>query len=42
VIIMATTRSNEEHHPRRALGFLMNRRRLNGEPFFCVLIYLDF
>jgi len=29
VIIMATTRSNEEHHPRRALGFLTNRRRLN-------------
>jgi len=29
VIIMATTRSNEEYHPRRAMGFLMNRRRLN-------------
>lgn len=31
MIIMATTRSNEEHHPRRAMGFLMNRRRLNGQ-----------
>ena len=30
---MATTRSNEEHHPRRAMGFLTNRRRLNGWSF---------
>ncbi len=33
VIIMATTRSNEEDHPRRALGFLMNPRRMNGQQF---------
>lgn len=30
---MATTRSNEELHPRRALGFLMNPRRMNGQAF---------
>jgi len=29
VIIMATTRSNEEYHPRKALGFVMNPRRMN-------------
>ena len=33
VIIMAATRSNEEEHPRRALGFLMNPRRMNGQQF---------
>src|ERR1700755_756991 len=30
---MATTRSNEEYHPRNALGFLMNPRRMNGLHF---------
>ena len=30
---MATTRSNEEDHPRRALGFLKNPRRMNGMHF---------
>ena len=30
---MATTRSNEEVHPRNALGFLTNPRRMNGLHF---------
>ena len=38
---MATTRSNEEVHPRRAMGFLMNRRRLNGQ-FFHPFTLLNF
>ncbi|KAI9452271.1 P-loop containing nucleoside triphosphate hydrolase protein [Russula earlei] len=29
VIIMATTRSNEWYHPRKALGFVMNPRRMS-------------
>lgn len=33
VIILATTRSNEENHPRRSLGFVANRQRTNGQPF---------
>lgn len=33
MIIMATTRSNEEYHPRNALGFLTNPRRMNGLHF---------
>ena len=30
MIILATTRSNEEVHPRRSLGVLVNRQRMNG------------
>ena len=30
VIILATTRGNEESHPRNGLGFLMNPQRTNG------------
>jgi len=41
VIIMATTRSNEEYHPRRALGFLMNPRRMNGQQFPYPLTLLE-
>jgi helicase MOV-10 len=41
VIIMATTRSNEEYHPRRALGFLMNPRHINGQQFPYTLMHLD-
>jgi helicase MOV-10 len=42
VIILATTRSNEESHPRKSLGFLTNRRRMNGESFalFTHALYL--
>jgi len=42
VIILATTRSNEESHPRKSLGFLANRRRMNGESFapFTRTLYL--
>jgi len=39
VIIMATTRSNEEYHPRRALGFVMNPRRMNGQLFSHLLTH---
>jgi hypothetical protein len=31
VIIFATTRSNSEVDKRRAMGFLQNRQRMNGE-----------
>jgi len=30
VIILATTRSDEENHPRKSLGLLVNRQRMNG------------
>jgi len=30
VIILAITR-NEESHPRKGLGFLLNRQHMNGE-----------
>jgi hypothetical protein len=33
VIILATTRSGEESHPRRSLGLLMDRQRMNGWSF---------
>jgi helicase MOV-10 len=33
VIIFATTRSNEEVDKRKAMGFLQNRRRMNGACF---------
>ena len=33
VIILATTRSNEENHPQTALGSLLNRQRTNGWSF---------
>lgn len=41
MIIMATTRSNEEYHPRKALGFLMNPRRMNGPHFPRPLMRFD-
>jgi hypothetical protein len=31
VIILATTRGNEESHPGNAVGFLMNPQRTNGQ-----------
>ena len=31
VIIFATTRSNSEVDKRKAMGFLQNRQRMNGE-----------
>lgn len=30
MVILATTRSNEESHPRKSLGLLVNRQRMNG------------
>jgi superfamily I DNA and/or RNA helicase len=33
VIILATTRSNEESHPGHGLGFLINPQRTNGQLF---------
>jgi len=33
VIILATTRSHEESHPRKSLGLLVNRQRMNGRSF---------
>jgi superfamily I DNA and/or RNA helicase len=33
VIILVTTRSNEESHPGNGLGFLINRQRTNGRLF---------
>lgn len=35
MIILATSRSNEESHPRKSLGVLVNRQRMNG--WSCVL-----
>jgi helicase MOV-10 len=40
VIILATTRSNEESHPGNGLGFLMNRHRTNGRSFSTHTLYL--
>jgi hypothetical protein len=33
VIILATTRSSEESHPRKSLGLLVNRERMNSQSF---------
>ena len=33
VIILATTRNNDESHPRKALGLLVDRQRMNGWSF---------
>lgn len=33
MIILTTTRSNEESHPRKSLGLLVNRQRMNGRLF---------
>jgi len=33
VIILATNRSDEESHPRKSLGLLVSRQRLNGWSF---------
>jgi len=41
VIILATTRSNEEDHPRRSLGVLLNRQRMNGWSFVFSTCKLD-
>ena len=35
MIILAASRSNEESHPRRSIGVLVNRQRMNGRS--CVL-----
>ena len=40
VIILATTRSNEESHPENGLGFLSNRRHMNGRSFSTYTLYL--
>jgi helicase MOV-10 len=40
VIILATTRSNEESHPVNGLGFLINRQRTNGRLFSINAPYL--
>ena len=40
MIILATTRSNEESHPRNGLGFLINRQRKNGRLFSINALYL--
>ena len=46
VIILATTRSNEESHPENGLGFLTNRHRMNGRSvstptlYFLLMIFL--
>ena len=39
VIILVTTRSNEESHPRNGLGFLINRQRTNGRLFSINALY---
>ena len=39
VIILATTRSNEESHPRKSFGLLVNRQRMNGRSLMS-FIYL--
>ena len=33
MIILTTTRGNEESHPRKSLGLLVNRQRMNGRSF---------
>jgi helicase MOV-10 len=40
VIILATTRANEETHPGNGLGFLINRQRTNGQLFSIDILYL--
>ena len=40
MIILVTTRSNEESHPGNGLGFLMNRERMNGPLFSINALYL--
>jgi len=40
VIIFATTRSNSEVDKRRALGFLQNRQRMNGERRSSIILTL--
>ena len=40
MIILVTTRSNEENHPANGLGFLINRQRTNGRLFSINTLYL--
>ena len=40
MIILVTTRSNEETHPGNGLGFLINRQRTNGRLFSNNTLYL--
>ena len=40
VIILATTRSNEDNHPENGLGFLSNRHRMNGRSFSTHKLYM--
>ncbi len=41
MIILATTRSNEESHPRKSLGLLVNCQRMNGRSFVFSTHILD-
>ena len=41
MIILITTRSNEEDHPRKSLGVLVNHQRMNGWSFVFPTYKLD-
>ena len=40
VIILATTRSNEESHPRKSFGLLVNRQRMNGQSLMSFIYFI--